>query len=104
MQDCHTSQQALTPRKPGGNAGLKQAYDLRDFTNEEALRLRDAPLADKETPSARAQAITALVRAWDVASERIRIIRNRPLPGSLKPEASKGKAKRKPAVPIAPAS
>ena len=85
----------------GNNRGLTQAYILRDLTQTEAVSLRDAPLTEDETRSARANALASLVRAWDIASERIRIIRGRPLPGSLKPVAAeRSTSKRKPAVPV----
>jgi len=41
------------------------------------------------TPGALAQ----LARAWDILEERKRILRGRPLPGSLKPEKPKSKQK-----------
>jgi hypothetical protein len=37
--------------------------------------------------------LASLVRAWDTLREAKRILRNKPLPGSLKPEQPKPKAK-----------
>lgn len=48
----------------------------------------------KTTPAARAQ----LARAWEAIEERKRILRGRPLPGSLKPEPKKAKPKPLPAI------
>lgn len=85
----------------GNNRGLTQAYILRDLTQEEAVALKDAPMSEAETRSARASALANLVRAWDIASERIRIIRGRPLPGTLKPEANASKARKpKTVIPL----
>lgn len=85
----------------GNNMGLTQAYILRNLTQQEAVALKDAPMSEDETRSARANALASLVRAWDIASERIRIIRGRPLPGSLRPEsAHKAHKPRRPAVPV----
>ncbi|PYJ85198.1 MAG: hypothetical protein DME22_10000 [Verrucomicrobia bacterium] len=48
-----------------------------------------------------ASAIGSLVKAWESCQERIRIHRNKPMPGVLRPEKSKPKPKRKPASPVA---
>lgn len=74
------------PGRRKQNRGLAQAYDLRDLAAKEVEQLRQSPLAEDETLAHRAQAISAMIRAWDVASSRIRILRGRPLPGSLKPQ------------------
>jgi hypothetical protein len=73
--------------------GLTQAYDLRDLSAERALALKDLPLGEGETEASRAQAICALVRAWEGATSVIRIIRGKPLPGSLRPIAKPKKPK-----------
>ncbi len=67
-------------------AGLRQAYELRDATACEALALlaSEAP-ADPAVRARRALAVTSLVKAWEAASERIRIARGQPLPGSRRP-------------------
>ncbi len=69
------------------NAGLRQAYDLRDIAAQEALALANSPVVDTDQHIARASALRALVFSWEAASERIRIIRGRPLPGSLRPQS-----------------
>jgi hypothetical protein len=83
----------------GNNKGLTQAYELRDLAIAEAKELRERALAEDETPSTRAQAISAMIRAWDVASSRIRVLRGRPLPGSLRPVSDKPKRKPQPLAP-----
>lgn len=70
-----------------GSHGLTQAYEIRDLAAKHALELRDLPADGIEEKAARAQALRNLAQVWDTASERIRIIRGRPLPGSLRPKA-----------------
>jgi hypothetical protein len=81
--------------------GLCQAYDLRDFAASEALALKDVPVSDPEDRYARARALRDLASVWETASDRIRLLRGRPLPGSLRPER---KSKPKRHSPIAPIS
>lgn len=67
--------------------GLKQAYDLQDFTYSAVMALKDSLCQDDKLKVTRedATAIGHLVRAWDSCQERVRIHRNKPLPGSFKP-------------------
>jgi hypothetical protein len=58
----------------------------------------EGDLRSATSPDARKQVAVALrqaVAAWETAVERARIARNKPLPGSLRPE-SKPRAKAKP--------
>src|SRR5438445_2029479 len=67
-------------------AGLRQAYELRDAAAREAIALLDVePPADPTARLRRARGAAALVKAWEAASERIRIARGQPLPGSRRP-------------------
>lgn len=80
--------------------GLKQAYDLQDFTYEAALALRDRLRAKGERGKLYvgredAQAVGSLVKAWESCQERIRIHRNKPMPGVLRPDKPKPKNSRK---------
>jgi hypothetical protein len=74
--------------------GLKQAYDLQDFTYDAALALRSS-LRKKGNgrklviTREDASAIGSLVKAWESCQERIRIHRNKPMPGVLRPEKPK---------------
>ena len=63
-----------------------QAYELRDFAYEQAVKLRQVECANAGEEVQRARGIADLVRSWTVAQDRIRIMRGRPLPGSLRPE------------------
>ena len=68
--------------------GLKQAYELQDFTYDAALALRDSLRNRGKLVITRedASAIGSLVKAWESCQERIRIHRNKPMPGVLRPE------------------
>lgn len=85
--------QSTRPKPTGNNRGLAQAYDLRDVAAEEALALREIPAITLREHAIKATALKALGILWSEASERIRILRNRPLPGSLRPEKKAGKRK-----------
>jgi len=84
--------------------GLKQAYDLQDFAYSAALALRESLLKDGKLVILRSQAreeasaICSLVKAWESCQERIRIHRNKPMPGVLKPEKPQRKKARLPAL------
>lgn len=90
------------PKLPAGNnRGLQQAYDIRDFTanllksiqasiqDENGMKI----IRDEYGKPVDAAAVASLVKAWSEACDRIRILRGRPLPGSLKPEKPKPKLK-----------
>ena len=77
--------------------GLKQAYDLQDFTYEATLALRDSLVEKSSLRQGKqkakmyvsredASAIGSLVKAWESCQERIRIHRNKPMPGVLRPD------------------
>jgi len=68
--------------RPGRRNSLRQALQIQQ-------RVFDEGMKSGVTPGALAQ----LARAWDILEERKRILRGRPLPGSLKPEKPKSKQK-----------
>lgn len=83
----------MAPANPhSGYSRTNRPHYARAYS--EAIEIQATLKADidssETTPAARAQ----LARAWDTLEERKRILRNRPLPGSLKPEP-KSKTKRK---------
>ena len=88
-----------TDRKDVSNQGLIQAYVLRNIAAQEAIELRQVKVKDLSERLARAKAYQSLGTLWKDASDRIRILRGRPLPGSLKPER---KVKSKPKLPQGP--
>jgi hypothetical protein len=80
-------------RPKGGNRGLTQAYQFRDLAAKQALELADSVGEDLENKLARAKALQALCVVWSDGCDRIRIIKGRPLPGSLRPIAKPKKPK-----------
>lgn len=84
--------------------GLGQAYALREFAWEGMTALKLA-LTDKTSGKvviARSDArdivsaICGMMKSWELADDRIRIHRGKPLPGSLRPAPKASKQKRKP--------
>jgi len=66
--------------------GVKQAYDLRDLAAKQALAIDSLPESkEPREVLARAQSVLALIRAWESATDRVRILRGVPLPGSRRP-------------------
>lgn len=77
----------LKPKHPhGNNTGLKQAYQWRDLAHSEAVALKDMPCETLDDRLARAKAFQSLNTVWFNSGERIRVLRGKPLPGSLRPE------------------
>ena len=89
-----------TKHPPGNNFGLKQAYDIRDLAAKQALELADCHPTTVQELAARAQALRNNTAVWETAAERIRIMRGRPLPGSLKPVKAPKSTHRRPAEPL----
>jgi hypothetical protein len=70
--------------------GLKQAYDLQDFTFQAALALKQSLTKEDGTLTVTrddAMAIKQLVSAWESAQHRVAFHRKMPSPGSLRPQA-----------------
>jgi len=69
--------------------GLKQSYDVQNFTYDSLMALR-ASLSGEggqlKLTREDSSAIYQLVRAWQAAQERISFLRRIPRPGVLKPE------------------
>jgi len=88
------------------NRGLVQAYKLRDFAAAAAMALQTDMLdhegklmirRDEYGKPVDLAAIAQLIKGWSEARDAIRIIRGRPLPGSLKPEP-KSKPRTRPRI------
>src|ERR1035437_1828502 len=89
----------LPIKRSGRSKGLLQAYELRDLAHNAAMQFKGfLPITD-EAATASAREIAALIRAWSEADDHVRIHRNKPLPGSLRPVA---KVKRGPKPSLAP--
>lgn len=73
--------------RPGRRNSLKQGISLQDTAFCAALVLAEE-LAKCSDPSVRARlgsSLASVLKAWDAAVDRVRVIRNKPLPGSLRP-------------------
>lgn len=88
-QGFHRDLPTMNQHCHGNNRGLAQAYALRNLAAEEAIALHAMPAASLTERLARAKALQSLGALWWNACERIRITRNRPLPGSLRPQPVK---------------
>ena len=75
--------------RPGRRTALRQALQIQQ-------RVFEASVKDGVKPSDLAQ----LARAWDVLEDRKRVLRGRPLPGSLKPLQVKPKRRSFSVMPI----
>lgn len=67
---------------------LTQARALQQLCYEVAASLRE-DLVSARSPKSRRDvsvAVRSAVQAWEICADRARIARNRPLPGSLRPE------------------
>lgn len=90
---------ALRWQDAGNRIPVKQAYDLRDLAALLAMQLDSVPATSLQEQALRAQALRNFSTVWTDACDRIRILRGRPLPGSLRPER-KPKTRPKPASPL----
>ena len=99
IQSSRISDQS-EPRKPQrcNSNGLTQAYGIRDIAAEYALDCKTTEAKSLEDKALRARTLKDCTTVWMIASDRIRIIRGRPLPGSLRPE-SKPKKLKHPVLP-----
>ena len=83
-----------TNRKPGRQGrALKQAVQLQDALVESGLALHEdlKAMTDLEQRARSAAAIASVAKGWQALQDQIRILRGRPLPGSLRPEKAKPK-------------
>lgn len=84
-------------RKPDRkySSDLTQARALQQLCYEVGMSLKDDLISARSPKSRRdvSVAVRSAVQAWEICADRARIARNRPLPGSLRPEPI---AKRKP--------
>lgn len=69
--------------------GLSQAYVLRQLAYDIAVRLATGEVNDEDLEASRG--ISQAIKSWTEADDRVRIHRNKPLPGSLRPTARKSK-------------
>lgn len=65
---------------------LSRNKGYRKSPFSEALLYQAIIMQKATNPNVSGQTLAALIRAWDVLEERKRILRNRPLPGQLRPD------------------
>ena len=68
-----------------GCSELKQALALQDLAYKAAQATCFALSPAEKLPREDAIALAALLKSWDTLSNRIRILRGKPLPGSRRP-------------------
>src|SRR5437016_3777042 len=70
---------------------LSQCLDIQNLAYETAMAFKSLEPSDEaiERHARKCVALAQVARAWESAAERARILRGRPLPGSLKPERVK---------------
>jgi hypothetical protein len=66
---------------------LKQALVLQDLAYKAALAICPALSLGEKLPRDDALALASLLKSWDTLSNRVRILRGKPLPGSRRPAA-----------------
>ena len=93
---------ARNPRPKNKFVGLSQAYELRELAFQEAASIAKSEPSTFDERIARARALQALGSLWTDACDRIRIMRGRPLPGSLRPERKPSKRKPRASGPVPP--
>jgi hypothetical protein len=78
---------------------LTQCLDIQNLAYETAMGFKTLEPSDDavERHARKCVALAQVARAWESTVERARILRGRPLPGSLRPER-KSKVKRRPTV------
>lgn len=80
----------------GHRIPIRQAYDIRDLAALCIVDLDQSPAYTLQEKALRAQALRNLEGVWTDACDRIRVMRGRPLPGSLRPERKPKSSTRKP--------
>lgn len=72
-----------------------QAATLQRIAFDQAFSLAETPTNDLQEQIAKANALRSLGALWDTARDAVRVLKGKPLPGSLRPtHASTRKRKR----------
>lgn len=69
--------------------GLTQAYEVQDLAYQAIMQFKkDRTNSSGELVLGKfdSMKLAQLVKSWEIAQERVRINRNKPLPGSLRPD------------------
>ena len=83
-----------------GPSELKQATELQAAAYKLAKDICDAPSLSEKSSREKAILLPQLVRAWDTTTNRIRILRGRPMPGSKRPARDEPKMGRQRAAKV----
>ena len=67
---------------------MSQCLDIQNLAYETAMAFKSLPSSDEavERHARKCMALAQAARAWEAAANRARILRGRPLPGSLRPK------------------
>src|SRR3974390_1244835 len=89
------SQNGKSLPKPGRRLATRQVLDMQQAMYKTALLLEKDALecSDREERARVASALANLAKGWDALENRKRILRGKPLPGSLRPEKVKAKGR-----------
>ena len=70
---------------------LSQCLDIQNLAYETAMGFKTLEPSDDaiERHARKCVALAQVARAWEAAADRARILRGRPLPGSLRPKLEK---------------
>lgn len=80
------------------------AKPRRAAAYSEAAEIQRRLLADIRDPATKPAVRAGLARAWDIMEDRKRVLRNKPLPGHLRPELAQRRQRRRPSGPLGEAS
>jgi hypothetical protein len=77
--------------RPGKRNSLRQVLQLQQATYDTTLALKEDVVRSEDVAlrARTASSIAQLARSWDTLENRKRVLRGRPLPGSLRPEKAK---------------
>lgn len=95
-QISQQKQAAMLPRtRPGRRTSLSQAIAMQQATYECTIVLQGdlKETEDKLLRSRIASGLAQLTKSWELLEDRKRILRGKPLPGSLRPERKAPKRK-----------
>ena len=83
---------------------LTQCLDIQNLAYETAMAFKSLPSSDEavERHARKCMALAQVSRAWEAAANRARILRGRPLPGSLRPKTVVKPQQRRWRGPVAP--
>jgi hypothetical protein len=79
----------------GSRKELHQALELQDLAYKAARSMCSGPSLGETLPREHAMALASLLKGWDSITNRVRILRGKPLPGSKRPAPDQAQAARR---------